>query len=66
MLHSAALLAVPFASRPMITGALFLGGISLFCGPLYYHAIRDDAQFRRVTPYGGMLLLAGWISIAVL
>ncbi len=61
-----ALLAVPFVSRPMITGLLFIGGLSLFCGPMYYHAIRNDPQFRRITPYGGMLLLAGWLSIAVL
>jgi len=61
-----ALLAVPLVSRPVITGLLFIGGISLFCGPMYYHAIRNDPQFRRITPYGGMLLLAGWLSIAVL
>jgi uncharacterized membrane protein YgdD (TMEM256/DUF423 family) len=50
----------------MITGLLFIGGLSFFCGPMYYHAIRNDPQFRRVTPYGGLLLLAGWLSIAVL
>ena len=61
-----ALLAVPFVSRPMVTGLLFIGGLSLLCGPMYYHAMRNDPQFRRVTPYGGMLLLAGWLSIAVL
>jgi len=66
LLHSVALLAVPFASRPMITGLLFIGGLSFFCGPMYYHAIQNDPQFRRVTPYGGLLLLAGWLSIAVL
>ncbi|CAF3364896.1 unnamed protein product [Rotaria socialis] len=66
LLHSAALLAVPFVSRPHITTPLFLGGLTLFCGPIYYHAIRNDTQFRRVTPYGGMLLIAGWLSIAVL
>jgi uncharacterized membrane protein YgdD (TMEM256/DUF423 family) len=61
-----ALLAVPLFPRPVLTGLLFLGGLSLFCGPIYYHAMRNDPQFRRVTPYGGMLLLAGWLSIAVL
>ncbi|CAM4797139.1 unnamed protein product [Rotaria magnacalcarata] len=66
LLHSAALLAVPFVSRPHITTPLFLGGLTLFCGPIYYHAIRSDTQFRRITPYGGMLLIAGWLSIAVL
>ncbi|CAF0925388.1 unnamed protein product [Adineta ricciae] len=66
ILHSAALLAVPLVSRPKVTGLLFLGGMSLFCGPIYYHAIRDDPRFRRITPYGGFLLLAGWLSIAAL
>jgi len=50
----------------MITGLLFIGGLSLFCGPMYYHAMQNDPQFRRVTPYGGLLLIAGWLSIAVL
>ena len=38
----------------------------LFCGPMYYYAIRDDTRFRRVPPYGGIFLIAGWFSIAVL
>ncbi|CAF2484173.1 unnamed protein product [Rotaria sp. Silwood2] len=66
LLHTVALLAVPFVSRPSITGSLFIGGLSLFCGPIYYHAIRNDTRFRSVTPYGGALLIAGWLSIAVL
>ena len=61
-----ALLALPLASRPVVTGSLFLGGLTLFCGPMYFHAIRNDPRFRRVTPYGGLLLLAGWLSILVL
>jgi uncharacterized membrane protein YgdD (TMEM256/DUF423 family) len=66
LLHSVALLGLPLVSRPIITGSLFLGGLTLFCGPMYYHAIRNDPQFRRVTPYGGLLLIAGWLSIFVL
>jgi uncharacterized membrane protein YgdD (TMEM256/DUF423 family) len=61
-----ALLGLPLVSRPIVTGSLFLGGLTLFCGPMYYHAIRNDPRFRRVTPYGGLLLLAGWLSILVL
>ncbi|CAF1289739.1 unnamed protein product [Rotaria sordida] len=66
LLHSVALLALPLVSRPMVTGSLFLGGLVLFCGPMYFHAIRNDTRFRRVTPYGGILLIAGWLSIVVL
>lgn len=66
LLHSVVLLGLPLVSRPAVTGALFLGGITLFCGPMYYHAIQNDPRFRRVTPYGGLLLLAGWFSILVL
>ncbi|CAF0772798.1 unnamed protein product [Rotaria sp. Silwood1] len=66
LFHTVALLAVPFASRPSITGSLFIGGLTLFCGPIYYHAIRNDTRFRHVTPYGGVLLIAGWLSMAVL
>jgi uncharacterized membrane protein YgdD (TMEM256/DUF423 family) len=66
LLHSVAILGVPLVSRPVITGGLFLAGLTLFCGPIYLHAIRDDIRFRRVTPYGGALLIAGWVSIAVL
>ncbi|CAF0773029.1 unnamed protein product [Adineta steineri] len=66
LLHSVALLGLPLVSRPLITGSLFIGGITLFCGPMYFHSIRNDARYRRVTPYGGLLLLAGWISIVLL
>ncbi|UJR09048.1 hypothetical protein I4U23_013296 [Adineta vaga] len=66
LLHSVAFLGLPLVSRPMITGSLFISGITLFCGPMYFHAIRNDARYRRVTPYGGLLLLAGWLSIFIL
>jgi uncharacterized membrane protein YgdD (TMEM256/DUF423 family) len=66
LLHSVALLGLPLVSRPVVTGSLFLGGLTLFCGPMYFHAIRNDPQFRRITPYGGLLLLAGWLSIFLL
>jgi uncharacterized membrane protein YgdD (TMEM256/DUF423 family) len=60
------LLALPLVSKSRFTGFLFIGGMILFCGPMYIHAIRNDLLYRRVTPYGGLLLLAGWLSIAVL
>ncbi|CAF1243487.1 unnamed protein product [Adineta ricciae] len=66
LLHSVALLGLPLVSRPVITGSLLISGITLFCGPMYYHAIQNDARYRRITPYGGLLLLAGWLSIFIL
>ncbi|CAF2581103.1 unnamed protein product [Rotaria sp. Silwood2] len=65
LLHSVALLALPLVPRPMVTGSLFLGGLALFCGPMYFHAIRNDTRLRPVTPYGGILLIAGWLSIII-
>ena len=66
LLHSVAILGAPLVSRPVITSGLFLGGLTLFCGPLYLRAIRNDERFGRVAPYGGTLLIAGWLSILVL
>lgn len=65
ILHSVALLALPLVPRPSLTGSLFLSGLVLFCGPLYAHAIRNDPRYRLVTPYGGLLLVAGWLSIII-
>jgi len=64
-LHTLALLAVPLTSRPMLTGTLMTGGIVLFCGSTYYHALTDNQRVRQVTPYGGFLLIFAWLSMAL-
>lgn len=64
-LHTLALLAVPLTSRPMLTGTLMTGGIVLFCGSTYYHALTDNQSVRRVTPYGGFLLIFAWLSMVL-
>ena len=64
--HTVAILATPLVSRPIVTASLFLGGVTFFCGPIYYFAITEDTRLRRIAPYGGFLLIAGWISIAIL
>ncbi|RNA14027.1 transmembrane protein -like [Brachionus plicatilis] len=63
LVHSVALLGVPFVSRPKITGVLLSSGIVLFCGTMYYHALTKDNRLRFLTPYGGFCLIAGWLSI---
>jgi uncharacterized membrane protein YgdD (TMEM256/DUF423 family) len=40
-----------------------VGGMTLFCGTIYYHALTEEKTFRRYTPYGGMMLIAAWISM---
>jgi uncharacterized membrane protein YgdD (TMEM256/DUF423 family) len=63
LIHSAALLALPLASKPRLSGSLMLGGMALFCGTCYYHALTGEKSFRQFTPYGGVLLILAWVSL---
>ncbi|CAM5072259.1 unnamed protein product, partial [Eretmochelys imbricata] len=62
-LHSLALLAVPHCHRPLLAGALLTSGMGLFCGPLYYHAWSGDPTLNKAAPYGGSLLILGWLAM---
>ncbi|CAM2110629.1 transmembrane protein 256 [Caretta caretta] len=64
-LHSLALLAVPHCHRPLLAGALLTSGMGLFCGPLYYHAWSGDPTLNKAAPYGGSLLILGWLAMAL-
>jgi len=64
MMHTLALLAVPLTRRPMLVGTSLAMGTLLFSGSCYYHALTGDTRIRKVTPYGGMLLIFAWLSIA--
>ena len=44
-------------------GTLMSVGMLLFCGSCYYHALTGSTAVRRVTPYGGMMLIAAWVSV---
>jgi len=63
LLHSITLLAVPLTRRPQLVGSLISAGMLLFSGSCYFHALTGNTAFRQVTPYGGMLLIAGWVSM---
>jgi uncharacterized membrane protein YgdD (TMEM256/DUF423 family) len=43
-------------------GMLFIGGILLFSGSLYLLAVTQVRWLGIITPLGGVLFLAGWIS----
>lgn len=66
LVHAVALLAVAALQDrlrwPRATSALFALGILLFSGSLYLLAVTGIRAFGAVTPFGGVLFLAGWAS----
>jgi len=63
--HTLALLAVPLCRRPVLTGSLMITGTTVFCGTIYYHALTEEKIFRKYTPYGGIILMLAWLSMAL-
>ncbi|KAK4296729.1 hypothetical protein Pmani_030807 [Petrolisthes manimaculis] len=62
-IHTLALLGVPLCKRPKLAGALLITGTAVFCGTCYYYALTGSKNVRQYTPYGGMLLIVGWLSM---
>ncbi|KAL3848298.1 hypothetical protein ACJMK2_019166 [Sinanodonta woodiana] len=65
LIHSAALLAVPLTKKPNLVGVLMGGGIIIFSGSCYYHALTGKTTIRRITPLGGLLLIMSWIAMII-
>jgi uncharacterized membrane protein YgdD (TMEM256/DUF423 family) len=70
--HALAALAVGalWAARPELrslgtTGVLWLGGIVVFSGSLYALCFTGITKLGAVAPIGGLLFLAGWVSLAL-
>jgi uncharacterized membrane protein YgdD (TMEM256/DUF423 family) len=69
LIHAVALLAVgAWAAQHPGTGTtagwLFLSGTIVFSGSLYALALTDIKWLGAITPIGGTLFLAGWLSLA--
>ena len=71
MIHALAILAVgvlSVAARPSaslnVTGFLFLSGVLVFSGSLYLFALTGVKWYGRITPLGGLFLMAGWWALA--
>jgi uncharacterized membrane protein YgdD (TMEM256/DUF423 family) len=70
--HGLALVAVgilkrQFATAPFhVAGWLFVIGSLLFQGNLYLIALFNFRVFQVLTPVGGICLMAGWLTTAVL
>jgi len=59
------LLQLPVSSWIKRSGWLMLLGIVLFSGSLYLMAISGIKPLGMITPFGGLCLLAGWLSLIV-
>jgi uncharacterized membrane protein YgdD (TMEM256/DUF423 family) len=71
LIHALAALVVAFAMasfhNSFILGAgwLFVLGAVFFSGSLFLYVFTDLKQWAMLTPIGGVLLLGGWLAIAV-
>ena len=71
MLHALALLAVAWAvtrwpgRAALASGWCFVAGTVVFSGSLYLLALTGVRSLGAVTPFGGVLLLAGWLLLAL-
>ena len=69
-LHAGALLAAGLLAErragrfPHLAGGAFALGLILFCGALYVLAL-SGTSLGRVAPTGGVLLMLGWLLLAV-
>ncbi len=44
---------------------LFSGGIIIFSGSLYTLALTNQTWWGAVTPFGGVLLISGWVALGL-
>jgi uncharacterized membrane protein YgdD (TMEM256/DUF423 family) len=69
LVHAVALLAVGLGAqrlaRPRAVAALFTAGVVIFSGSLYALAVTGVGALGAVTPVGGLLLMAGWVTLAI-
>lgn len=69
--HTFALLAVGILQQQLVSKYLktaslfFLTGTLLFSGSLYLLCFSGSTMFAMVTPFGGVLLIFGWVFLAV-
>jgi uncharacterized membrane protein YgdD (TMEM256/DUF423 family) len=71
MYHALALVVTGWiaASSPQsaltVAGWLFVAGTVVFSGSLYALVLTGAGWLGAITPIGGLLLLAGWVALAV-
>ncbi len=71
LIHALALFAVAWAFTQWpgrltsTAGWLFIAGTLLFSGSLYTLAISGVSRLGMITPLGGLLMMAGWVCLAL-
>lgn len=65
LIHSVLLVAISFTPRQIQvpSGFLILAGTLVFSGSLYLLALTGHGFLGAVAPVGGILLVAGWLSL---
>ncbi|XKL60432.1 hypothetical protein PGB90_007489 [Kerria lacca] len=61
--HTIAFFAVPFCRFPKISAITLASGIIIFCGSCYYQSLTGNDSTRKITPYGGFLLILSWLTM---
>jgi uncharacterized membrane protein YgdD (TMEM256/DUF423 family) len=56
---------VPAANLFNAAGWLFVAGTLLFSGSLYLLCLTHKRWLGAVTPFGGLVFIAGWICLAL-
>jgi Uncharacterized small membrane protein len=66
LIHAVALLALSATDRASrALAVLWIGGVILFSGSIYLLSLSVAKWLWPVTPIGGLMLLAGWLLLAV-
>eukprot|EP00695_Tsukubamonas_globosa_P000074 TRINITY_DN1059_c0_g1_i1.p2 TRINITY_DN1059_c0_g1~~TRINITY_DN1059_c0_g1_i1.p2 ORF type:complete len:140 (-),score=44.88 TRINITY_DN1059_c0_g1_i1:48-410(-) len=66
LVHSLAIMLVPFARRNMgLAGTLLTAGVTVFSGSLYAMVLTDQRKLGAVTPIGGVAMIGGWLALAL-
>ena len=71
LIHSVALLALALFGAAVgksvqLPAALFTAGMLVFSGSLYALVLSEVRVLGAVTPIGGLLLIAGWLTLILL
>ena len=59
------LLAVRSGAALHVAGALFVLGVLLFSGGLYWMVFFENRVHWAIVPSGGLLLVSGWLALAI-
>jgi uncharacterized membrane protein YgdD (TMEM256/DUF423 family) len=69
LIHALAVLAVGLGAqrlaRPRVVATLFAVGVVVFSGSLYALALTGVTTLGAITPIGGLLFMAGWVTLAI-